>query len=458
MARRRRAFLPTGPWLAVRGLVAVLVTGAVAVAMVGRATGVFERASDVFVGVPVSAGLITTQAPVRYHGVNVGRIAEIESSTSTSRVRLAIDDQALPMIPDSVVARVVPRTFFGDIYLQLADGSGPRSNRPLSAGSTVSIDDSAEAMALYDVFTKLVDVFSRIKPEGMQTALTAISQAIDGRGADIGATIDNLSVVADRLTPSMVQFLDATPQFRDVMESLHAATPDILDTLSSATAVSARMLDDRTGLSAALGGLSELATVLTPFLADHSDQLITVVDSAGRILATTAAQPQGLVGTLSGARAFGDAGARSFANGRFNITAVATFAGPMPYSIEDCPVYGSSLGAHCSESDIYRRAPAPLQDTPTPHLPVPTAPAADGAPGSAESAVPPLLPAEGPAPGAPVRPAAAVVGAEPEMHALAVLQDEVLGTAPGPAEQGRPNIATVVMLGPLVRGTEVRIG
>ena len=471
---RRRSLPPGRPMLALRGLVAVGVAGVVAAVLVGRASGNLDPVADVFVGIPASAGLITTAAPVRYHGVNVGRIADIESGTKTSVVRLAIDRQDLDLIPESVVARVVPRTFFGDVYVQLNDGQGGTTARPLAAGATISIDTSADAMALYGVFTKVVDIFSQIKPEKMQTALTALSQALQHRGQDIGATIDNLSDVAATLTPSAVAFLDSTPQFRDVMAALHTATPDIISTLSAATTVSTRMLDDRTGLTSMLDELAGLGSVLTGFFSDHREQLITVLDAGGKILASTAQQPQGVLDTLAGAKAFGEAGSRSFSTGKFNITAVATFAGPMPYTAADCPVYGKTYGAHCADADPVNPLPAFPLDVPVPAGVDPLAPPifAPFPPGQPRGAGPaPATPAPTeptpaePTPAGPEFPAeahgaSAIVGGGAEGHALALLQNEILrdkGGSAGPQDAQHPDIATVLMLGPLVRGTEVHV-
>ena len=445
--------MPRRGWLALRGAGAVVVAAAIAVALIARATGHLDRTNDVYVGIPVSAGLITSQSPVRYHGVNVGRISTIESGSAVSRVRLAINSDVLQHIPSSVVARVVPRTFFGDIYLRLIDPPGSRSARPLTGGSTISVDRSPDAMALYDMFTKIVTVFSQVRPERMQTALTAISQALRGRGREIGATIDNLSVSADTLAPSLSRLLDDTPQFRDVMVALHTATPDILHTLSAATSVSDRMVHDR-AFAPALDAVARLGGLLTGFVNDNRQQLITVLDAAGKILATTAANPDGLRGTLSGAESFGAAGARVFSTGKFSITAVATFAGPMPYTMADCPQYGSLSGAHCAAS-----GPA-LVPTPRPADPL-SLPAADlplgpsRIPGT-EASDPPAAAAEPPAPEgvAPAAPAAVVVDPDRQDHTLAVLQNHLL---PQPNPTDKPNIATVVMLGPLVQGTEVRI-
>ena len=53
--------------------------------------------------------------------------------------------------------------------------------------------------------------------------------------------------------------------------------------------------------------------------------------------------------------------------------------------------------------------------------------------------------------------ASAIVGGADEGHALALLQNEILRGGPGPQDADRPAIATVMMLGPLVRGAEVHV-
>ena len=81
---------------------------------------------------------------------------------------------------------------------------------------------------------------------------------------------------------------------------------------SAATSVSDHMLADRAGLSGMLDELAALGSVFTGFFADHREQMITVVDAAGKILATTATNPQGLVDTLPQMMRFRREGARRF--------------------------------------------------------------------------------------------------------------------------------------------------
>ncbi|RDI28157.1 virulence factor Mce-like protein [Rhodococcus sp. AG1013] len=392
-SRRRTAFL-------VRGAIAVLVAVVAGTAMVLRGTGQLHRDPEVVVAIPASAGLVSGEAPVRYSGVNVGRISGIEPGTESSVVRLQLDADAIGLIPATVTARVVPRTFFGDIYIQLVDDPGPPalSETSLSDGDEVRVDSGPEAVALYGVYTRLVDVLDRMQPQKMQVALSALSQALDGRGETVGRIIGQLDAASRTLAPAAETFLDATPEFRAVLQALDTATPDVVATLSSAASVSRSLVDNADSLSESLSAAASFAPVLAGFLGGQRDRIVTVVDSTGVILATTAADPTGLVDTLEGARTFGAAGARVFSTGHFDITAVPTFADPMPYTAADCPSYGALAGA-CGPVGV------------------------DG-------------------------------GAD-EQQALQVLQDRLLG-ATADSEPAQSPVSTL-MLGPLVRGTEVQI-
>ncbi|MFD4294096.1 MCE family protein [Rhodococcus sp. NPDC058505] len=410
--------------LALRGLIAVLVGVAVAVLMVMRGSGGLQRNPEVTVAIPASAGLITGEAPVRYSGVNVGRISGIDSGTESSVVSLQIDATAIDQIPATVAVRVVPRTFFGDIFIDLVDPPDAAAAPPLADGARLTIDQGPDAVALYGVYTKMVAVLDHMQPQKLQTALTALGHALDGRGEQIGGIVDRLAAVSPTLTPAAQQFLDATPEFRTVVGALDAATPDVLATLTAATAVSRTLVDHAPAVGSMFGAAAGFAAVAAGFLGGQQQAITTVVDSAGTILATTAARSDGLRETLARANTFGAAGARVFASGKFDITAVPTFAGPMPYTGADCPTYGDMSGAYCSGA-------------PAPQAPVAAA-----------------------SPAAPTPTAAGVAGTARENPVLGLLESELREARPGglPGMPGaQPNPATVMMLGPLVRGNEVSV-
>ena len=81
-----------------------------------------------------------------------------------------------------------------------------------------------------------------------------------------------------------------------------------------------------------LTAASGFSSTAAGFVSERQQSVTTVVDSVGVILATTAANPDGLTATLAGAKSFGAAGARVFSSGKFDITAVPSFADPFPYT------------------------------------------------------------------------------------------------------------------------------
>lgn len=411
------------------GALSVCVALGVAVGMVLRGTGTFENTNDVFVEVPAAVGLVNGGAPVRYHGVEIGRIASVEAGSAESQVRLAIDSGAAELVPSAVLARVVPRTFFGDIYIELVDaldapatdGTDGVEAAAATVGSTlgqvdtIAVDAGPEAVAMYDVFTKMSGMLDDIRPDQLSVALSALSSALDGNGETIGRTIDRFAAVSDRMAPAAAEFLDTTPQFVEVMRSLSAATPDIVGMVASAAEVSGAIVENRDRLADAVDAATLLAASVAGFTGERRDAMITVTDSIGTILATTAANPDGLYNTLENAQLFGNAGARVFATGRFDITAVPTFAGPLPYTSADCPAYGSLTGLECNS------------------------------PGNGTYSAPTRI-VGGPDEAEPLR----LLG-----DALGVDGPTVPAALDGPGAP--PNPALTFILGPLVRGSEVQI-
>lgn len=414
-----------------RAAVAALLIALFSLWMVARSTGVLSNDPKVYAEIPVSAGLIQTGAPVRYHGVKVGEITSIDAGADASRVGLTIDSGAMADIPSTSIVRVVPRTFFGDINLQLlaAPDSAGTPGRALAAGDTLVVDDGPEAVNLYDIFTKMADLINEVQPDQINVALAAVNRAIGGRGQEVGMMIDDWWAASQELETSINRFIDATPEFRRVAQSLRRATPDIIATLDSVTSISRGIAEHGNQLAEFFTAASGFATATGTFVAEQRANLITVLDATGTILATVAERPEGITRTVQEASKFGAAGTVLFASGRFNITAVPTFSQPMPYTAADCPTYRSDdqrlRGAQCFGTGSTRGV-GPVREP------------GEGVPGLVERKPT-------------VKPSSNVVDGSAEAGALGQLQGAI---APATASD-KPNAATTLMLGPMVRGNQV---
>ena len=405
--------------LAVRGAVAALVAVVVAVVLVARGAGLLDAGATVTAVLPAQAGRVPVHAPVHHLGVKVGEVRSSVSGVSGdddepgTRIEMLIDPEHASRIPSGVVVRAVPRTLFGDVRLDLVSRGGNGSAR-LADGDLVQADRSEEAVLLYDVFTRASDLLVSIEPDRLQVTLTALDRALDGRGGTLGRVIEDADRAGRHLSPALEDTADASAGIAYLAADLAEATPEILETLQEATRLSQIVLDRPDSLGRLLdAGLA--VTGSGAVMADRTvDGAIRVVHDTGVVFDRTARNPHGVIRTLYAMRPMGEAGAAAFSTGRFAITAVPSFADPMPYGPQDCPRYPDLAGSTCSG------APAPDRDA---GLTVAAA--------SEREVILQLQAAAAADPGSPVPPPA----------------DPAAG----------PDTAAWTMLGPLVRGTEVTI-
>lgn len=418
MSRRVAAPTPERT-LVVRGLVASVVAVVVAVFLVARGAGLLDTGATVSATLPSAAGRVPVNTPVYHLGVKIGDVRASEGGVRGNdgepgtEVEMLITDGHADRVPAGSVVRAVPRTLFGDVRLDLVSPESPGA-ATVADGDRLAPDRSDEAVLLYDVFTRASDLLVSIEPDRMQVTLTALARALDGRGELLGRVIDDADRAGEQLHPALEASAAASGDIAYLAEDLAAASPEILAILEEATRLSQIVLD-RPGSLGPLLDAGLAATRSGVVMADRTvPGAITLVHDTGVVFDRTARNPHGVIRTLYAMGPMGEAGYAAFSTGRFNITAVPSFADPMPYGPEDCPRYPDLAGSTCGG-----------------------APAADRGPGLTVNAaterdvIRELQAAAASEPGSPVPP--------PE--------DPAVG----------PDAAAWTMLGPLVRGTEVEI-
>src|SRR5699024_2451290 len=183
------------------------------------------------------------------------------------------------------------------------------------------------------------DLLVSIRPERLQVALTAMARALDGRGEMLGRVIEDADRAGEHLSPALENAASASGDIAYLAEDLASAGPEIVGTLEEATRLSQVVLDRPGSLSRLLdAGLA--ATRSGALAADRTvPGAITLAHDTGEVFDRTATDPHGVIRTLYALRPMGEAGTAAFSTGRFAITAVPSFADPMPYGPEDCPRY-----------------------------------------------------------------------------------------------------------------------
>src|SRR5436305_2169567 len=100
---------------------------------------------------------LVVPADVKLDGVLVGRVSGASTTGNNVRLKLQISKSKISEIPANVVARILPKTLFGEKFVQLVIPGQP-SAQHLQPGAVIAQDRSHTAIELQTVFSDLVPV------------------------------------------------------------------------------------------------------------------------------------------------------------------------------------------------------------------------------------------------------------------------------------------------------------
>ena len=131
------------------------------------------------------AGLVmNSDAKVKMRGVQVGKVASIESlPNGEAAIHLAMDPSQLHFIPGNVLVDIASSTVFGAKSVQLLEPAQPSAQR-LHGGQT--LQGQHVMVEINTVFQQLVSVLAQIDPPKLNESLGALAQAFSGRGTKLG--------------------------------------------------------------------------------------------------------------------------------------------------------------------------------------------------------------------------------------------------------------------------------
>ncbi|WP_163506953.1 MCE family protein [Fodinicola acaciae] len=397
--------------LAVRGGLALLLMLAATVALIVNSTGAFNRDPVVTATVPATGGSIAPLSSVQHHGVVVGTLLAVEAGTRTSKLVIRLRPAAVDAIPANVQVRLLPRTVFGQAYVDLVTPqSGPHGE--LRDGSILRADMSAETIQLYQAFNRIYDLLTALQPAQLDAALTAVADAVRGRGDDLGTTIAELDTLTRQLRPTIQSVGPNLRALATLSEQLAQSAPDAFHALDDAVAISAVIVQKQQSLRQLLSAGTSLADESDRLLGDNSGRLIQLVRLTGPTLAALSGRSDRISDTLTSLHSFLDKGNQVFASGRLKMRAPIVFPPPQAYSAADCPRYPGLAGPNCGS------APPPA------------------------AAPPPAPPSGG---------TAGPVGSNQEQNTIGALFPDIVD----PAAPGRTAGLLDILAGPILRGSQV---
>jgi len=216
---------------------------------------------------------LNESSEVKARGVVVGDVRAVRGGQDGAVIELAIRPEALPRLPKDVTALLIPKTLFGERYVQLSipDGS---SAPPLAGGDVIRQDRSANAIELERVFDDLLPVLKAVQPQKLATTLTAISTALEGRGEQLGRAMVSTAAYLEEFNPNLPTLTDDLRDLARVSELYGDIAPDLLDSLTDASVTLNTVADQRVQLTDLYAQVTRSAQDVTIFLRNNKDNLI----------------------------------------------------------------------------------------------------------------------------------------------------------------------------------------
>lgn len=226
---------------------------------------------------------LNPQSDVKFQGLRVGEVRRITSDGRSARIELAIEDDKLALLPANIDAAIVPKTLFGEKFVDLRLPAQPVAAR-LAAGGAIA--QSTTSVEIGSLFRTLVPVLEALKPEQLSVVLNSLAQAVDGRGATLARTVNQLDAFLGELAPNLDTFVADIEQFGAVSDIYAAGAPDLLRLLAASAGISRDLLVPKeTDFAAFLDQVIATGEDTREVLAENADNLIRLSGRSRPVLA-----------------------------------------------------------------------------------------------------------------------------------------------------------------------------
>ena len=226
-------------------------------------------------------------ADVKVRGVVVGEVRHITADGAGARLTLALKPDTVRRIPANVTAQMLPTTLFGQRFVALMIPAQPSPER-LAEGSVITEDRTANAVELQEVLNNTLPLLAAVQPAKLSATLTAMAQALEGRGHDLGQTLVTLDAYLKKFNPDLPALNRNIHELVAFSHNYADAAPDILDALYDFTATSRTVVDQRRNLSELYATVTSGTQDLTTFLRENSANMIQLAVTSRPALEVTA--------------------------------------------------------------------------------------------------------------------------------------------------------------------------
>jgi phospholipid/cholesterol/gamma-HCH transport system substrate-binding protein len=307
-------------------------------------------------------------ADVMVRGIDVGQVRAEQVTRGYAKLDIALYPAEVHLIPANVTAEILPETLFGEKYVDLVLPAHPAA--PIRANAVIGLNRSTTALETDQLFNNLLPLLRALHPAQLSETLSALANALSGRGAELGANLVGADTYFKGFNPHLGVFEADIAGLANVAGDYSAAAQNIL-TLARNFSFNARTLVEKQDTFAQfLAGTSGFANTMTAVLQQNETNLILLPTASLptlQVLARYAPEYTCLVDGLVKLSPLLHAafGALPGSHSELHITLLVNQKQGAPYTYPtDLPKYGLNSGPNCD--GLPSAPPAPGYAPPQP--------------------------------------------------------------------------------------------
>ncbi|MCW2783660.1 MAG: hypothetical protein JWP74_177 [Marmoricola sp.] len=292
---------------------------------------------------------LPARADVKVRGVIVGEVLKAVSGPNGAVLTLGIKPNKIHAIPADVTASILPKTLFGEKYVELeipSTDTGAASEPRLQKGDTIT--QTKLPIEVERVLDDIYPLLRTVQPAELNYTLNAIADALDGRGQEIGENIDTLNSYLKRINPQVPALVNDIKLLDKVSGTYAAVTPQIAATLRNTVKTGNTLVSRQAKLHAFFTDTAAFSDTAKSFLDTNGQNIVRLGQLSAPQVDLLDQYSSEFPCLLNGLTSQADELSSTFRGFVFHIDLITLPRQPRGYGPKDHQVYGADNAASCA--------------------------------------------------------------------------------------------------------------
>jgi len=209
-------------------------------------TAAFASVDTVTVSSPRAGLVMDNGAKVKFRGIQIGKVTDIDYAGDQARLTLAIDSDDMHYIPSNATVHIAGNTIFGAKSVEFIP---PQSPSPTSLRPDAHVSASMVQLEVNTLFQSLVDLLHKIDPVELNGTLSALAEGLRGHGDDFGALLSGLNTLTQQANPKLAALQEDFRKTGVVTNTYADAAPDLNRIFDNLPTISKTVVDQQKNLN-----------------------------------------------------------------------------------------------------------------------------------------------------------------------------------------------------------------